>query len=74
MSGSQDPMEAMREDFAHIIDYIVIAKVLDDQGNVEMAAYHTTTLSRWEALGLLEGTRLAWQERFLSETELDEDD
>lgn len=71
MNSTDDPFESLKRDFAHIIDYIVIAKVLDDEGDVEMAAYHTSTLSQWEALGLIEGTRLVYQSRFLdgSETE-----
>lgn len=67
-----DPMEELRKDFTHIIDYIVIAKVLNDEGRVEMAAYHTTTLSKWEALGLLEGTKIAWSQIFWDGSSLEE--
>jgi uncharacterized membrane protein len=49
-----DPLEVIKQISQHVLEYAIVAKVLDDDGSVALLTAKTGTLTSWEALGMLE--------------------
>jgi hypothetical protein len=64
-----DPLEEIRANNAIVIDYLVIAKVIDDDGDVCLQIGQTDGLSGWEALGMMDFAAAIWRNRMLGNSE-----
>jgi hypothetical protein len=64
MSDSEDltdPMASLAHDFAHVVDYVVVAKVMQDDGEIVLAVRTTETMPGWEVVGMLLTASDAWR-------------
>ena len=52
-SHHDDPLEGLRSNYDAILEYVVIAKAIDEDDNIVLAMGATGTLSNWELIGML---------------------
>lgn len=49
-----DPLANIQEQCEHVLEYVVVCKVLDAEGQVSLLTAKTPSLAMWEALGMLD--------------------
>lgn len=61
---SDDPLESLRENYAHVYEYVIVAKAIDSEDEVVLAMAASPSLSPWEVVGMLETASHSWATDF----------
>jgi hypothetical protein len=53
-TNDDDPLNALRQAFPHVYEYVVVAKAINDEDQVVLAMGCSPTLNSWEVVGMLQ--------------------